>query len=1004
MSSPPALTQAPSSTPLLAALKRGEPDAVARVARAAIHLRPSQLVERPWGGQRLARYMGLPASAGAPIGEAFLVSAWPDDPEAHRYPSMARLPDGADMPLPSLLAAAGPSLLGAAHWRRFGPTWPLLPKLLDVGALLSVQAHPPGQPEVYVVLASEPRATIALGFRQDMDRERLRAQLHGARAIQDGLAGALAPTVEEHALEAVLAPWLAERSASAQALLPSLLPLLATGQDHAALCEGLVRLRDIHLGLLDALHHLPVTAGQVLYNRQLAVTASDQLPSADVHALGNLAGRGVLLLELRLPGGTLRAWDHARFPRRRLDVDAALDALPLQPVPAGFYEVEARAVRPGVVRAMAGPLFALDRLTPAVGRDITLPALPCASTLHALRGQIQLYNRSGGLLSRLAAGGTLLIPAGLATRLAALGGTPELLHVTLSIDETTEVVATRDPQPDGRKGAAALSRSEAVGSNDAQPDGRRSVRLEFGTSGLRGLVRDMTDREVFVNTAGFVRFLEAQQQLPPGAPIAIGEDLRARCSATGLESSPRIARAVARACAQAGHPVIHCGQLPTPALAYWASLDDPAQGKRPMPAIMITGSHIPSDRNGVKFYKLAGEVLKSDEAAILAAVQAERERMAATPREHDLFDAQDALREPPQHLPPTPAAKRAYLQRYLDVFGHDRPLAGKKLVFFEHSAVGRELIAQLLEALGAELVCTGRTDGFVAIDTEDLGAEALERFRAMVTEHQPFALVSTDGDSDRPLLIDERGDFHRGDLLGLVTALELGAQSLVVPVSTNDAVDLHLRALGTADQPAVNLTKTRIGSPWVIAAMQAADQQGQRAVAGWEANGGFLLGSDVTIDGTLLRALPTRDAVLPLLAVLVGAVRRGIPVSKIFAALPQRCATAALIDGVPPATSRALLAALAPGGVPDAGAISAAFAFIPGLGEVAWIEPMDGLRVGFTSGEVLHLRPSGNAPQLRCYAVADSRERAALLLARALQDDDSAVRRLLGQIGGERTI
>jgi phosphomannomutase len=1050
----------PPASTLVEACERGEPDALATLTRSVFPLRPSRLVPRPWGGRRLAAFTGLPAPVGQRVGEAFLVAAHDQDDEARRYPSLAQLPDGSELPLPALLALAGPGLVGEAHWELHGACWPLLPKILDVGALLSVQAHPPGQPEVYVVIDAEPGATLGLGFRQELDRDALERALREARDIQDRLAEALKPGVDERSLEGLLTGWMRHAALPARSLLPALHALLR--QPPEDLDAQLETLRSAHLRLLDAMHHIPVRPGMVLYNRQLAIPAAGELPSADVHALGNAAGRSVLLLEIRLPGGTLRAWDHARFPRRRLDLGPALDALPLAPVPAGWFEVQPRPLRPGVARSVACELFSLDHLQPRPGRHLQLPALPGASTVHALRGQAQLHSPDGALLARLEPGDSALIPAGLPTALAALGPDPEVLHVTLpsrgaavgsnaaqhdrqrsaaalshgaavgsnaaqhdrqrsaaALSHGAAVgsnaaqhdgqrsaaalshgaaVGSNTAQHDGQRSAAALSRGAAVGSNAAQHDGQRSVMLKFGTSGLRGLVSDMTDREVYLNSAGFVRFLEARGELPPGAPLAIGEDLRARCSATGLESSPRIARAVARACADAGHPVIHCGRLPTPALAYWASTDRPEQGKRPMPAIMITGSHIPSDRNGVKFYKLRGEVLKSDEADILTAVTQAREAEAATPAEESLFDAAGAFRQRAPTPPDSPAAQRAYLDRYLAAFGRDRPLGGRKVVFFEHSAVGRDLLVELLEALGAEVVRLGRTDAFVAIDTEDMSEQALERFAAMVREHQPFALVSTDGDSDRPLLIDEQGCFHRGDLLGLVTALQLSADYAAVPVSTNDAVDRHLEALAATGGPSVTLSKTRIGSPWVIAAMQAAEERGHRAVTGWEANGGFLLGSALSMGEGTLEALPTRDAALPLLAVLVGAARQDQPVSALFADLPARHASAALIDGVPPAISRRVLARLAPDGQPDRGRIAQAFTAVPGLGEIAWIDVLDGLRIGFDSGEILHLRPSGNAPQLRCYAVSDQRARTLELLERALLAPDSAVRRLVAQI------
>ena len=85
----------------------------------------------------------------------------------------------------------------------------------------------------------------------------------------------------------------------------------------------------------------------------------------------------------------------------------------------------------------------------------------------------------------------------------------------------------------------------------------------------------------------------------------LGRDLRA--------SSPAISDDCAVAIRAAGLEPVDCGVLPTPALALHAM----ANGA---PAIMVTGSHIPADRNGLKFYVAAGEITKSDEAGISAAL------------------------------------------------------------------------------------------------------------------------------------------------------------------------------------------------------------------------------------------------------------------------------------------------------------------------------------------------------------------------------------------------
>src|SRR5215469_13278037 len=88
------------------------------------------------------------------------------------------------------------------------------------------------------------------------------------------------------------------------------------------------------------------------------------------------------------------------------------------------------------------------------------------------------------------------------------------------------------------------------------------VELPFGTSGLRGLVSDMTDLECYTNTAGFLHFLAENDDLQPGETVYIAGDLR--------DSTPRIMQAVATAITDAGYTCVQCGKIPTPALAYYA--------------------------------------------------------------------------------------------------------------------------------------------------------------------------------------------------------------------------------------------------------------------------------------------------------------------------------------------------------------------------------------------------------------------------------------------------
>src|SRR5690606_32502326 len=91
----------------------------------------------------------------------------------------------------------------------------------------------------------------------------------------------------------------------------------------------------------------------------------------------------------------------------------------------------------------------------------------------------------------------------------------------------------------------------------------------------------------------------------PGTTLALAGDLR--------PSTERILKAVIRAVQDSGLVVKYCGRLPTPALMHYGL-------RHGCPSIMVTGSHIPFDRNGIKFNKSAGEVLKADEPSILEAV------------------------------------------------------------------------------------------------------------------------------------------------------------------------------------------------------------------------------------------------------------------------------------------------------------------------------------------------------------------------------------------------
>lgn len=547
------------------------------------------------------------------------------------------------------------------------------------------------------------------------------------------------------------------------------------------------------------------------------------------------------------------------------------------------------------------------------------------------------------------------------------------------------------------------------------------VPLAFGTSGLRGLVKDITDLEAYINVKATLRYLLTISDICPNGTIIVAGDLR--------PSTDRILRACAQAIVDVGCQVENAGKIPTPALLVHCRSTGRA-------GVMVTGSHIPFDRNGIKINKSVGEILKPDEAGISREVERVRVEEYGRTATASAFDTHGMLKQPPELPPLDRAAEEAYIRRYTERFNRGG-LTGLRVMVYQHSAVGRDILALILGELGAEVLTAGRSETFVPIDTENITDEQLDRLEEFVASAEGdrgrlSAIVSTDGDSDRPLVTavlpvseikpgERRVRFLPGDLLGLVVAEYLRADAAAVPISANDAVERHF------SQRKIILEKTKIGSPYVVSAidnLRSADAY--RHIVGWEANGGFLTGSDILINNTSLPALPTRDAILPILANLFAAAEQEMTLHALWDRLPARFGRAGMIDNFPVAVSQTILTHLIPSGdtievefhssgqvidrsradaVPLVPAAAQAWRrckatlmrfFTPTLGfdDIARINVLDGLRVYFNNGDVAHVRPSGNAPQLRIYANSDSQARADRIVELAVRETDGILRQL----------
>lgn len=423
------------------AVSAGDAGLVAGLAARPLKPLRNNFVERPWGGLRLRELKGLwplpdqIRSTGLGLGETFEISACDEDEEARAHPSRIRFEDGSELTLSALLERHAAALLGPDFTALYGASFPLLPKLLDVKELLSVQGHPEGHTEVYVIIDAEPGASIRVGFNRDLEAGRLAADLRRGLDLQRRVLDALEPGVDLQRVQNALEAWLADRASGTGAAPAAFEGLCRGGRSGAELAAVLGELKALYWYVLDAMNVLDVAAGDVVYNANPERVAArrGRARSAEVHALGNPERREILALEIRRPGPTFRAWDNVRFPPRRVDLGAALEALNLERTEAEEFRVATvpAAGRDGVFRSVRTPEFELEHLRPAPGGSVAVPAEP-PHCLHALGGRVEIRSARGGGLGFLEAGESAVVPIGVgAYRVVAEAGPVEIVKVGL---------------------------------------------------------------------------------------------------------------------------------------------------------------------------------------------------------------------------------------------------------------------------------------------------------------------------------------------------------------------------------------------------------------------------------------------------------------------------------------------------------------------------------------------------------------------------------------------
>jgi len=319
------------------------------------------------------------------------------------------------------------------------------------------------------------------------------------------------------------------------------------------------------------------------------------------------------------------------------------------------------------------------------------------------------------------------------------------------------------------------------------------TRRYFGTDGVRGVVgEDLTPDLV-------ERLGKAATLWAGGGRVLVGRDTRG--------SGPELEEALARGIASAGGTAVLAGVLPTPAVALQAE---------DLGAV-ISASHNPPEYNGVKLFDAEGRKLSDDEEEAI----------------ESLLDARGPGGGSSEHLE---GAGERYAADIAERFGSD--LSGLRIGVDCANGAYSALAPRVFEQLGAEVTAIGVEPDGTNINV-GCGATDLRALQQTVTSAGLDLGVAFDGDGDRMLAVDERGEALDGDQIIAVLALDLGVDMVAVTVMTN----LGFHRLMAEHR--IRVVTTPVGDRYVLEALRK-----EGGLLGGEQSGHLIwLGSHVTGDG-----------------------------------------------------------------------------------------------------------------------------------------------------------
>jgi phosphoglucosamine mutase len=373
----------------------------------------------------------------------------------------------------------------------------------------------------------------------------------------------------------------------------------------------------------------------------------------------------------------------------------------------------------------------------------------------------------------------------------------------------------------------------------------------FGTDGIRGKANEHPMvPEVLLRVGRAIAHVAGRGK--SHAPrILIGKDTRL--------SGYMIETALASGICAMGGRVILCGPVPTPAVAH-LTVDMRADA-----GIVISASHNPYDDNGVKVFGADGFKLADD-------VEEEIEKLADGPKGAWRTDGLLATGPGIGRAEKQEDARGRYVVFAKRTFPQDLTLDGIRVVVDAAHGAAYRVAPMVLAELGAKVTAIGVKPNGTNINRE-CGAMHPDNVRAEVVRRGAQMGIALDGDADRVILVDEKGQIVDGDAVMSMCAARMIAEgtlkkrTVVATVMSNLGLERALAGLGA------ELVRTQVGDRYVVEVMR---------------KGGYNLGGEQSGHLVFLDHASTGDGTVAALQVLAVMLRSQKPLSELAAAALER--------------------------------------------------------------------------------------------------------------------